>query len=93
MKESTLYKLTALLLRQAGDQFGHHGCSDFDLEEHGFSEKERLAISQAIQDSNGDDERSVEASKYEADWVLMYTVAEVLESRIELQVEFEKEDW
>ncbi len=91
MEESTLLKLTTKLLRLAGDQFGNHGCNDFDLEEHGFTEEERLEISKAIQDSCGDDERPVEASKYEMDWLLMYAVADVLESRIEFLLEYEKD--
>ncbi len=93
MKESSLLKLTVLLLQEAGDQFSNHGCNDFDLEEHGFTEEECLEISQTIQDSCGDEERPVEASRWAPDWLLMYAVADTLESRIPFLQECEKEDW
>lgn len=56
-------KLVPVLLEMAGDEFGNHGCNDFDFSEHGLSEGEMKAFVAFMHEKNRDPEETEDAIK------------------------------
>ena len=78
-----LARLAANLLRLAGNDFGNHGCNDFDLTKiPGFETSEaRAALDLAKHTWNGDpEEHDAEGDhRFGYDWCLMMFLADVIE--------------
>lgn len=51
------YALAALLLQMAADEFGNHGCNDFDeklMDSIGFTDKQKIELAREYHSRNGD---------------------------------------
>ncbi len=83
LPKKTMAKLGSLLLNLAADEFSNHSCNEFNLEKHGFTEDERLAISKLSWQRNGsqeDEERFINNDGISEDWILMLLVASLLDT-------------
>lgn len=70
-----MFLLAADMLDRAGDEFGSHGCNDYQLPDV-LTAKDRLDLSKAMHTWNGDPEEA-RNSRYCADWFLMHFLAAV----------------
>ena len=75
-------RLASHLLRMAADEFGNHGCNDFNLEEVMPDEQERRDLMKLYHEMNGDPEEFNPKSsyKYTFDFGLMSLMADLLDS-------------
>ena len=81
-------RLTAHLLRLAGERFSNHGCNDFDLTKHCSDPLARDALVREYFEWNGTPEEYYEASEHGddgrdwrlQDWMLMDFMADKLEA-------------
>lgn len=76
MKQSTMAKLAAEMMSMAGDQFGNHGCNDYDLSSLGFSHEEQVEIVTFMDRENKSSEedlhRHIAALPHSTDFCLMF---------------------
>lgn len=81
---ANLARLAARLLHTAGNEFGNHGCNDFDLTKvPGFETREaRAALDLAKHTWNGDPEEHDpdHDHRYGYDWSLMHFLGDVLDA-------------
>ncbi len=72
--------IAARLLRLAANEFGNHGCNDFDLFEV-MSPEEALALQRALHAWSGDMASvptTTEGARWALDWLLMRYLADKL---------------
>jgi hypothetical protein len=62
-------QLAAHLLSMAADKFGNHGCSDFDLKEVGFTEKQARELVVEYHHFNGDPEELQDMVEHGENWL------------------------
>lgn len=96
-------KLMSHLLKMASEQFGNHGCGDFNLEAVIPDVEDRRALLKAMHESNGDPEEFDPKRDYQyaMDWWLMSyfakhlkdIVAQALEEGFELAEAFSDIDY
>ena len=82
MNPATMAKLSAHLLREAGSEFGNHGCNDMDLTELGLSHEEQVELVTKMHKWNGDPEETPDAIKalpHTSDFCVMYACARWLD--------------
>ncbi len=75
-------KLVTFLLREAGVEYGNHGCNDFDLSKH-LTRQQQLEFVTLAHKYNGDPEeteRAIENLPYFADFAAMFACASILEN-------------
>lgn len=77
--------LASELLKMAADEFGNHGCNDFDLFDYGFTENECKQYAKEYHEWNGDPEEyelTLEEKNYhynyESDFAVMDYMAHKL---------------
>ncbi len=73
-------RLAAQLLKLASEEFSNHGCNDFELPEW-MSKAERLALSTAMCEANGDPLGIPSDSDLTFDYALMGFLASVFEEQ------------
>jgi hypothetical protein len=76
-------RLAAKLLEMAGDQFGNHGCNDFDvIEEFGIAPEDAIDLDRKVHELNGDPEEhdpDMAARGFQQDFRLMFYLSERFE--------------
>lgn len=74
--------LAAHMLKMAAEEFGNHGCNDFNLAELGWTVEERRDLMKRMREDNGDPENfdPKQDYKYFMDWWLMSFFAHQLEN-------------
>lgn len=73
-------RMAADMLRMAAEQFGNHGCNDFNLREAGLSELERRSLVAAMEAQQGipEADRTTGDPLYVMDWMVMDYLASLL---------------
>lgn len=68
--DAKLKKIAEHLLDRAADEFGNHGCNDFNLEEFGLTIDEQRALVRRFHRWNGDPDEADRYSDAQLKWAI-----------------------